>query len=306
MGDIIGHEPILSFFCQAHERGGLSHAYCFAGPSHVGKHAVAEYVARMVLGIAPDKSLAHPDMMYITREHDEKKGTLKKDISINQIRQLTTRFAQSPFIRGGYMVAIIDPAERMSQGAMNALLKTLEEPHRKSLLILVTQDEQALLSTIRSRCQTIYFAPIEVDMILQGLIARGADSTLAGEMARDAYGLPGRALQWMSDVDGYTNFLSEKQRFLSLIHCRFHEKIAIIESLFGDKKDHIATRSIITQVLDVWIFIVRGLILESMRGKQGEYVLHWSLIDRMNQAKRLLAQNIHPRLVLEHIILDIP
>jgi len=306
MSDIIGHESILSFFRHAHERGVLSHAYCFAGPAHVGKHAVAEYVARTVLDIAPDKLLGHPDMVYITRERDEKKGTLKKDISINQIRDLTMRFAQSPFVRDGYMVAIIDPAECMSKGAMNALLKTLEEPHRKSLLILVTQDEYGMLPTIRSRCQTIYFAPVETDVMIEGLVARGVDIVLAEEMARDAYGLPGRAVQWVNDAESYTVFLSEKQRFLSLIHRRFYEKIAIIESMFGDKKDHIATRVAIMHILDVWILVARDLLHKSMREKQGEYVFHWSLIDQMHQVKRLLGKNIHPRLVLEHIILNIP
>jgi len=306
MSDIIGHESILSFFQHAHDRGVLSHAYCFAGPAHVGKHAVAEHVARTVLDIAPDKLFGHPDMVYITRERDEKKGTLKKDISINQIRELTVRFAQSPFVRDGYMVAIIDSAERMSKGAMNALLKTLEEPHRKSLLILVTQDEHAILPTIRSRCQTIYFAPVETNMILQGLVARGVDTALAEEMSRDACGLPGRALQWVNDAENYAVFLSEKQRFLSLINRRFYEKIAIIESMFGDKKDHIATRAAIVHILDVWILVAHDLLCRHMKEKQSECVFHWSLIDQMNQVKKLLGKNIHPRLVLEHIILNIP
>ena len=142
----------------------LPHAVLISGPSEIGKHHFAKaLVARMLcLALIDDqacldckgchlvKAGSHPDFLELVPED---KG---KAISVDAIRGLAG-FANRTAMSGGWRVALIDPAEAMTHNAANALLKTLEEPGKATLLILVHHQESQLLATIRSRCQLFLF-----------------------------------------------------------------------------------------------------------------------------------------------------
>ena len=118
----------------------------------------------------------HPDLHQLRVPED------KKYISVNQIRTLVDVCVERPH-QGGYRVAIIDPAHRMTIGAVNALLKTLEEPGDDTLLILVTTSGDTLPATVRSRCQlmTVY-SPTE-DVAIDWLSKSNNDSKETLELA---------------------------------------------------------------------------------------------------------------------------
>ena len=160
MRDIIGHENILDFFEKVIQNDNLSHAYCFVGPNHVGKRAVAQQLAAQVLGLESSKLRISPDFSVVEQSINEKTEKLRKDISIDQVRVLIKHLQQSSFVKDGYKVAVIDQVDLLSLGAANALLKTLEEPRKKTLLFLVTASDEKLLPTIKSRCQVINFLPV--------------------------------------------------------------------------------------------------------------------------------------------------
>lgn len=204
---------MVSFFEQCIARGVLSHAYAFVGPRHVGKRTVAEHISRTILKITSN-SFSHPDLIVIQRELDEKTGMLKKDISIAQVRELVQRFSQSAFVRDGYVVVIIDGAEYLNVSAANALLKTLEEPRTKTIVFLITENEKALLPTIRSRVQTLYFSPVSPSIINSFLTSKGIAN--AGEMASECHGIPGLACMWAADATAYELYMQEKSRIQSL------------------------------------------------------------------------------------------
>lgn len=94
-----------------------------------------------------------PDMLFVTKQYDEKKKKLKRDIAIDQIRKLIYEFSLTNHY-DTLKIAVIYPAEAMNASAANALLKTLEEPENESLIILATHRIGLLPVTIRSRCQT--------------------------------------------------------------------------------------------------------------------------------------------------------
>lgn len=301
MGNIIGHDSIISFFEKGIREGNLSHAYIFFGAPHVGKYRVAEEIARMLFK-KNTESLVHPDFIVVKREIDEKTGMLKKDISITQIRDLIHRLSQSAFVQDGYVVALIDGAEHLNLSGANALLKSLEEPRTKTVVILISQDQSLLLPTIRSRAQSIYFAPVAEHSISEALVKKGIDAEHARTIARDAHGIPGYALEWAHNPHLYEEYVLEKSRFKSLIGARFHEKLAVIEHFFEQKEDHIEARGKIIEALNFWTLALRDMIvLEGADFPRGAAVL-----DRIADAKVQLRGNIHPRLILEHLVLSIP
>lgn len=307
---IIGHQPTLNFFDKVIANGRLSHAYCFVGPEQVGKCTVAKQLAAKLLKVAPEKLSTQPDFILVQQELNEKTGKTKQNIDIDQIRDLCTAFAQRAWL-GGYKVAIIDEAEKMNANSANALLKTLEEPKGKAVLFLITTDESFLPETISSRCQMIYFSPVDREEIEKALGE-------ASELSRQAAGLPGRALTWQKDEEAYEQYKKETARFLSLPNKPLYEKIKAVEDLFGDKgdrSDSIAARARLQSVLNLWLLLLRDEIcgnsgLDQYRihrvpeGRGLKEVNILSVSQLIQQAKDLLDQNVHPRLAVESVLLE--
>jgi len=157
----------------------LPHALLLEGPQGLGKLALAESLAELVLcEQSSDKACQycrscqlfaaanHPDYFKITPEEEG------KAIKIEQIRELTAQLSQCSH-GSGYQVAIIAPAHKMNRSAANALLKTLEEPSGKVLIILVSDQTSFLPATIISRCQRIPCGghPLEAEAWLKAKIS---------------------------------------------------------------------------------------------------------------------------------------
>jgi DNA polymerase-3 subunit delta' len=193
--DIIGHELQLSYLSKTLERGSTAHAYIFAGPRGVGKTAVAERFAEALLG---GSISAHPDFMRVSRPVEETEGGRKRDISIESVRELTARLSLAAI--HGTKVAIIDDADAMGIGAQNALLKTLEEPSGHAVIILITDDIEEILPTIRSRSVPLAFARVRSESVEHALTTRGTSPELAREICLRSLGRPGIALALL-DMD---------------------------------------------------------------------------------------------------------
>jgi len=139
--------------------GRSPHAVLLTGSVGVGKRAAATWVAARRLGIGspgelpvyPVELLEHPDLRWICPPED------KEAIGIDQIRDLVAEFALTSY-EGGGKVAIIEPANAMTNNAANSLLKTLEEPSGDALLVLIADRAGRLPATIYSRCQRIDIA----------------------------------------------------------------------------------------------------------------------------------------------------
>lgn len=166
--DVIGHDLPKTLLQAAMSSNRLAHAYLFHGEDRIGKRQVAVRLAQALLcDFAPDspdgcgtcrscvqiEARTHPDFNVI--EPDPEQATLQ--IKIEQIRDLEQHMIYRPLI-GDRKICVIDDADRMTIGAANALLKTLEEPPDHSLFLLVSSRAFALPATIRSRCQMLRFA----------------------------------------------------------------------------------------------------------------------------------------------------
>jgi len=175
---IVGHQKQVEIVRQALNHGRLHHAYLFVGMEGVGKKTIALDLAKAIhcsaaagdfCGECADCARIqdgnHPDVRII----EPLAG--KKEISIQQIRELEKELNFRSF-SGKKKIAILDPATLMNLSAQNALLKTLEEPPRDSLLILIAANGGALLPTLRSRCLRISFGPLARDLISGFLVSR--------------------------------------------------------------------------------------------------------------------------------------
>jgi DNA polymerase III subunit delta' len=199
--EIIGHQKPLESLRLALATGRLHHAYLFLGPEGVGKRTLGLSLAQAIhcnetendaCGDCPNCSRIqtgnHPDVRII------EPAAGKKEISIRQIREMEKELNLRAF--SGRKIAIIDPANLMNMSAQNALLKTLEEPPRDCLLILVAANAGGLLPTVRSRCLRVSFGPLPRDLIAGFLaVQRAMTSDDAQFIAAMSKGSLGTALE---------------------------------------------------------------------------------------------------------------
>lgn len=191
----------------------LGHALLLCGPARLGKRAIAERLAGRALCRSPDASgeacgscrscqlLAsgtHPDFHVVSFVHNKEGTRLRTEIVIDQVRALSARFALTPQY-GGAQIVIVDPVDAVNHSALNALLKTLEEPQPGRYLWLISNEPSRLPATIRSRCQRLPLPlPRRVEA-LAWLVGRGHPQASANEALDAAGGHPGLADDWLSD-----------------------------------------------------------------------------------------------------------
>jgi DNA polymerase-3 subunit delta' len=205
---IRGHEALSRSFAEVVAHGRLGHAYLFAGPAGVGKKLFARELAKAILcETAKDRVDAcdrcascllveagtHPDVISINRPED------KNEFPIAVIRDLTEKLAMKP-ARGGYKFAVIDDADDFNAESANALLKTLEEPPPRSVVILLATDSERQLPTILSRCQLIRFAPLPPALVAELLRKQEIEPDRAELLARVSNGSLGQAIE-LSDPE---------------------------------------------------------------------------------------------------------
>ena len=152
-------------------------------------------------GTHPDVIVLAPgDMLCRPRDGDSHpKHPDSRDIRICQVRGLIDLAARYPF-EAAYRAIIIDPADRMNREASNTLLKTLEEPPGHTVMLLISAAPEAIIETVQSRCRRIDVRAVPRLEIEAGLIARGAEPSIAAQAAEASRGRPGRALAFVADA----------------------------------------------------------------------------------------------------------
>lgn len=241
MNNILGYDTIKNYLKASVEAGRIPHAQLFVAGEGQGGLLMAIAYATLILSHDNPKAkkqcaqLAHPDLHFAfptatnnkvkkdpisslfmdewrTFVKEQPYGSLfdwfvfldidkkQANIGVNEAKEITNKLALKSF-EGGYKIMIIWMAEKMNPEASNKLLKLLEEPADKTVFLLVVEDENALLDTIKSRCQILRFPPLSEKAIKEALIARGLADAEATKIALRAQGNFNKALQLMDNKE---------------------------------------------------------------------------------------------------------
>lgn len=218
--DLIGHEKAERELLRLYQSGRLPHAILLSGPRGIGKATLAFRFARFVLAgpeggsattadslaIDPQSGTfrrvaagGHADLLTVERAYDPRRRRLRGEIIVDDAREIAN-FLRLTAAEGGWRVVVVDGAEEMNRTAANALLKILEEPPRRALLLLVSHSPGRLLPTIRSRCRRLPMSALPPPAVAR-LIEHHRpqlDSEDAAALAELSGGSIGRALDLAS------------------------------------------------------------------------------------------------------------
>ncbi|WP_262695203.1 DNA polymerase III subunit delta' [Kordiimonas aquimaris] len=227
---LIGHEVAERQFLEAVNGERIHHGWLISGPKGIGKASLAWRIAKFLLVNNPGKEDAglfgealpaepfhslstdnendavarveaggHGGLFLVERSENEKTGKMRNDIVIDDVRGLIKFFSQTA-AEGGWRVAIVDAADELNVNAANALLKILEEPPEKAILLLVAHSPGKLLPTIKSRCRSLALKPLQNDSLSAVLAMRYPDMDIAemNAISMMAEGAPGRAVELVS------------------------------------------------------------------------------------------------------------
>jgi DNA polymerase-3 subunit delta' len=330
MWQTIGQSKALALLEHSLVTGDLAHAYLFVGAQHIGKMTMALDLAR-ALNCEGDKPPCseckpcrrisngkHSDITVIGLNSTNSLGEVKQrvEIGIDDIRELQRNTSFPPY-EGKCKIFIIDRAEHLSSEAANCLLKTLEEPPPRVVILLLTADELRLLPTVVSRCQRVELKPMSAEEVQRVLIeSHGAENNRARLLARLSQGCLGWAITALTDDSYLTQRDQRLTEMFYLLDVGWHERFAYAAKLGSDRKSA-------EEVINLWLTWWRDMMLIKCDCSQAitnvdqisvleKWVHTLSLsqvrnfIDSLQKSLSQIALNANLRLVLEILMLEMP
>jgi DNA polymerase-3 subunit delta' len=323
--NMLGHEWAVSLLKEHVARGQVRHAYLFTGPHGVGRRTLALRLAQALNCPQPTapgepcgacrvclqiERMQHPDLAVVQAEQ---RGAALK---VEQVRELQRSLSLSPF-EAQYRVALLLHFEEANVNAANALLKTLEEPGPKVVLVLTAESAEILLPTIVSRCELLRLRPLTVEQVSLGLERRwGVPADQAPLLASISDGRPGYALylyQHPEQREQRNLWLNEHARLLLASRV---ERFRFAEVISKDKE---ATRTLLLVWLSLWRDVLlyaagasappanldRQVEIEDLAQRAGMLKAHRAAA-ALEHTLQLIDQNVNARLALEVLMLDLP
>lgn len=300
----------------------ISHAYLFVGNKGTGKLETAGLIAMSIFckereGAEPCmdcsdcrriKSGNHPDLHTIIPDG----ASIKKD----QIEHLQKEFTYTG-LESNKKVYIISQAEKMTDNASNRLLKFLEEPSKRTTAILLTENSNSVLQTIRSRCQMVSFKPLNPEVLQKSLQEKGLTESNAKLMATITNNLK-EGVEKSQD----SWFAQLRKLVVQLTDMLQNNREDVPIFIHTQWMIHCKERSQLQEGLDLLLIWFRDIVHIHLKDnsaivfmehqeKLEEASLYWSIqqaarnLELIMDAKRRLEQNVHPQLVMEQLTLQI-
>lgn len=233
---LFGHGDAEAALLTAYRGGRIPHAFLFVGPKGIGKATLAYRLARFVLAhpdpaapaVAAARSLAvdadhpvahriaaqgQPDLLVLERTVNDR-GVLRTQIAVDDVRRTVTFFG-STAREGGWRSAIVDAVDELNASGANALLKVLEEPPQRALLLLVSHSAARVPATLRSRCRIVTLRPLGEPDVAAALAAAVDVPADDAEIAAAAAAAEGSVARAMAFLDGAA--LELRQQTLAML-----------------------------------------------------------------------------------------
>jgi len=338
---IVGQEYAVTALRNAVASGRVAHAYLFSGPRHTGKTLLALQFAQLLNCTGPDErerpcgrcracdciaAGAHPDLELVgiggvcsEQGHDHKKDD-SRDIRICQVRRLQELASRAPY-EAVYRVFIIEPADALNPASIGALLKTLEEPPPRVVIILVAEREELLPDTIRSRARRIALRGIPKRQIEHTLRERwDAEPSRAAELATLAGGRLGWAVAALHDERMMERREAALAQAEELATASLAKRFAAASELGST---YSRDRQRVHDVLEQWERFWRDIMVVAAGREQS--ATHRDRLDRLRvlaagcepraavrgvravaEARQQLSENASPVLTLEAMMLRLP
>jgi DNA polymerase-3 subunit delta' len=319
---VIGHEDVLGWLDAARLDGALPHALLLSGPAGVGKTAIALRLADTVLDGRrwPGGLLAHPDLWLEDSDAERigiariRAGAKAEDgPSLQDMMNLRT-------YAGGMRVAILARAERLTEEAADALLKTLEEPPPGTVVVLCAANPEALPPTVLSRAQQVSVATVPLTRIVAWLEGAGIEPPLARLAAALSGGRPGRASRLASEPGALASEVEALHAFLAIAGGGLDGALRAATELTPGAGAEGRERALL--LLAVWSSFVRDAALEASAVTElrlwtdyAEPLERWAeslgaarltdILGALLRASSEIAQYALPRLAFETLFLDI-
>ena len=317
---ILGNEKIRHHLRESIIKQSISHAYILAGDNGIGKSKIAREFAMELIcekhkgcGECPAcrqfLADAYPDFFYMDAEG-------KESIGIDRIRENIVNDVSIRPYHGKVKIYIIDEADKMTVGAQNALLKTIEEPPEYVVILLLVRNMSLLLETIRSRCIKLLLSAVSNDRIKSWLVEKGTSEDVAAVVASYSNGAPGIA-KVMAESEDFAGMYNQNVEFLKKIsEASINDILLFIEEL---KKRTVGFKDFInflrlwyrdicilklTKKIDNLVFIrEESIILRLSR----EYTLKKinSIIDLIDETETRLNSNVSGDTVMELLFIGL-
>lgn len=328
--NLFGHEWAAKLLRGHLKSQNVRHAYLFTGLEGVGKRTLAlRFAQALDCTSAPEpgefcgncracrliESESYPDLHIVEAE----RGT---QVVVDQVRQLQRQLALAPY-EGRWRIALFPAFDRANIYAANALLKTLEEPPSKVIMLLTARSAESLLPTIVSRCEVIPLRAPPIEKLAQALIEDGIAEERARLLACIAGGCPGTAFRMIKDptlLEQRTEFLDD---LMSLLSGNWAEQCNLIRKrLQANSRNIKKQRSRTIEMLDAWISLWRDVLVEAYAAEvpignpdrrdmvhrlasslAPESVVY--VLQRIEHALQDISRNANIQLTLETLMLDI-
>lgn len=290
MQKIIGHHEQKKMLQKFVLMPKIHHAFLFIGPEYIGKHLMAHaFAQKLIQGTADDvwniNERPYSDIVSVAPIVEQKKGrNVVRDISVRQILDARRSFALTADKKA--KVLIINDAHRMTITAQNALLKTLEEPTRNGFIILVSNDHDRLLDTIRSRCMHVRFSILDNAQLRQ---MSDDESVIV-----NAQGCPGYVQRMQTDESFLACVTTARDELRILAKTRVHERMQLAADLA--KKDD----QYIHVFFSVWIHRIWSVAHETQKP---QLIKAAGKIDDV--LYKITNSNVNKQLIIEDLLLHI-
>jgi len=297
---VLGHEKQKEILKKMAASGKIPHALLFSGPEKIGKKKLAKEFVKLLnceKSSACGKCTAcnqiesgeYPDLFLIESEDE---------IKIGEIRELQKRLSLTGRKKNFFKTAIIDNAHLLNSQAQSCLLKTLEEPKGKTLIILITQHPKMLLDTILSRVGEIKLSPVGSDLIRKEIERRGVDKKEAERVVKIASSKPGLAFKI---IEGDEEF---KKKWLKMSRDLNKLKKADLKERFDYVGEMSEDGDGAKETLKIWLSVLREEMIKSENGKESERLR--KSLKVMEETLFLISKtNVNLKLALERVIINL-